>query len=339
MATLKEIAEKAGVSVATVSRVLNYDTTLSVSDETRKRIFEIAQELNYKTPRERNQMNAKDRLRFGVVNWYSESQELDDPYYMAVRLGVEKECFRRQIELVKLFKKDGSYESEWLTGLDGMIAVGKFGKKEIDLFASVTDHIVFVDYSPDEDRFDSVVVDFRKATVRVLQYLIDLGHKHIGYIGGREYVDDGHLIQDERERTFYEYLYLRGMFIPEYVFTGRFIAEDGYMLMKQALQLPNRPTAFFIASDSMAIGALRALHEAGVDVPNEITVVGFNDLPTSKFVQPPLSTVQVYTEFMGETAVELLVEQIQTKRDIPKKIVVPTKLVVRESSCAHTVKK
>ncbi|MCL6617714.1 MAG: LacI family DNA-binding transcriptional regulator, partial [Anoxybacillus ayderensis] len=157
MATLKEIAEKSGVSVATVSRVLNYDTTLSVSDETRKRIFEIAQELNYKTPRERNQMNAKDRLRFGVVNWYSESQELDDPYYMAVRLGVEKECFRRQIELVKLFKKDGSYESEWLTGLDGMIAVGKFGRKEIDLFASVTDHIVFVDYSPDEDRFDSVV--------------------------------------------------------------------------------------------------------------------------------------------------------------------------------------
>lgn len=244
MATLKEIAEKAGVSVATVSRVLNYDMTLSVSDETRKRIFEIAQELNYKTPRERNQMSAKERLRFGVVNWYSESQELDDPYYMAIRLGVEKECFHRQIELVKLFKKDGSYESEWLTGLDGIIAVGKFGKQNIDLFMSVTKHIVFVDYSPDEDRFDSVVVDFRKATVRVLQYLMDLGHKHIGYIGGREYVGDGQLVQDERERTFYEYLYLRGMFIPEYVFTGRFIAEDGYMLMKQALQLPNRPTAF-----------------------------------------------------------------------------------------------
>lgn len=193
MATLKEIAEKAGVSVATVSRVLNYDMTLSVSDETRKRIFEIAQELNYKTPRERSQMSAKERLRFGVVNWYSESQELDDPYYMAIRLGVEKECFRRQIELVKLFKKDGSYESEWLTDLDGIIAVGKFGKQNIDLFMSVTKHIVFVDYSPDEDRFDSVVVDFRKATARVLQYLMDLGHKHIGYIGGREYVDDGQL--------------------------------------------------------------------------------------------------------------------------------------------------
>lgn len=70
----------------------------------------------------------------------------------------------------------------------------------------------------------------------------------------------------------------------------------------------------------MAIGALRALHEAGMDVPNEVAIVGFNDLPTSKFVQPPLSTVQVYTEFMGETAVELLVEQIQTKREIPKKL-------------------
>jgi LacI family transcriptional regulator len=332
MATLKDIAERAGVSVATVSRVLNYDSTLSVSDETRKRIFEIAQELNYKKLKERHLTPSKERLRIGLVYWYSEKQELDDPYYMAIRLGVEKECFHRQIELVKLFKQNGTYESEWLTQLDGIIAVGKFGPKDISVFTACTENIVFVDCSPDEHRFDSVVVDFRKATMEVLDHLIALGHTDIGYIGGREYVDGEQLLKEERETTFYEYLYLKNLYHPEYMFIGHFTAEDGYKLMKRALNAKKRPTAFFIASDSMAIGALRALHEAEIQVPDEIAIVGFNDIPTAKFVQPPLTTVKVYTEFMGETAVELLVERLTANRNICKKIIIPTELVIRESS-------
>ncbi|ANB60749.1 LacI family DNA-binding transcriptional regulator [Anoxybacteroides amylolyticum] len=331
MATLKEIAEKVGVSVATVSRVLNYDPTLSVSDETRKKIFEVAQELNYKTLRERNQHTTKERLRFGLVHWYSELQELGDPYYMAIRLGVEKECFDRQIELVKLFKQGDSYQSEWLTGLDGIIAVGKFGPKDMEVFTASTEHIVFVDCSPDEMRFDSVVIDFRQSMIRVLDYLLSLGHETIGYIGGREYVDGETLIRDERETTFYEYLYVKGLYEPNYVWTGRFIAEEGYRLMKEALT-KDYPTAFFVASDSMAIGALRALHEAGIRVPEDVSLVGFNDIPTAEFVQPPLTTVKVYTEFMGETAVELLVERLTTKRHLSKKVVIPTQFIVRESS-------
>ncbi|GGJ60866.1 LacI family transcriptional regulator [Anoxybacillus voinovskiensis] len=331
MATLKEIAEKVGVSVATVSRVLNYDPTLSVSDETRKKIFEVAQQLNYKTLRERNQHTTKERLRFGLVHWYSELQELGDPYYMAIRLGVEKECFDRQIELVKLFKQGDSYQSEWLTGLDGIIAVGKFGPKDMEVFTASTEQIVFVDCSPDETRFDSVVIDFRQSMIRVLDYLLSLGHEKIGYIGGKEYVDGETLIRDERETTFYEYLYVKGLYEPNYVWTGRFTAEDGYRLMKEALA-KDYPTAFFVASDSMAIGALRALHEAGVRVPEDVSLVGFNDIPTAEFVQPPLTTVKVYTEFMGETAVELLAERLATKRHLSKKVVIPTQLIVRESS-------
>uniref|UniRef100_A0A7U3YF48 Transcriptional regulator, LacI family n=1 Tax=Geobacillus sp. (strain Y4.1MC1) TaxID=581103 RepID=A0A7U3YF48_GEOS0 len=331
MATLKEIAEKVGVSVATVSRVLNYDTTLSVSDETRKRIFEVAQQLNYKTLRERSQQ-AKERFRFGLIHWYSERQELDDPYYMAIRLGVEKECFERQIELVKLFKQNGSYPEERMEHLDGIIAVGKFGPKDVSAFVARTEHIVFVDCSPDEQKFDSVVIDLRKSTIMVLDHLLQLGHQKIGYIGGREYVDGQTPLHDEREATFYEYLYLKGIYDSRYVWTGSFTAEDGYRLMKQAISAKDLPTAFFIASDSMAIGALRALHEAQIPVPNHVSIVGFNDLPTAKFIHPPLTTVKVYTEFMGETAVELLVERLTTKRTICKKVVVPTKLVVRESS-------
>ncbi|KON83608.1 LacI family transcriptional regulator [Rossellomorea marisflavi] len=332
MATLKDIAKKAGVSLATVSRVLNYDETLSVADETKKRVFQIAQDMNYKTLRNRKDpQQMKERMLFGLVYWYSEQQEMADPYYMAIRSGVERECQERNIDLIKLFKSGDDLDPSRLEGLDGIIAVGKYSQEEIDLFEGAARHLVLVDYSPSDD-YDCVVVDFRKAMNEVLDYLSSLGHEDIGYIGGQEFVTKDQPIRDERECSFYQYQALRGMYHPEFTWTkGNFTSEDGYRLMKEALQGERLPTAFFIASDSMAIGAIRALHEAGYQVPEQVSIVGFNDIATSKFLQPSLTTVKVYTEFMGESAVELLLDQIQSKRELAKKVVVPNHLVKRES--------
>lgn len=332
MATIKDIAERAGVSIATVSRVLNYDQSMSVGDETKKRIFEIAEELNYKTIKERVNKQKSQLMKFGLVHWYSEQQEIADPYYMAIRLGVEQQCFHQNIELVKLFKQGDSYQSDRLDGLDGIIAVGKFSETDITVFNNACKNVVFVDSSPDVHKFDSVVIDFQTSMIEVLDYLTSLGHKQIGYIGGVESVEEGKVIKDIRELTFYEYLQSKGIYHSEFIFTGKFTTEDGYRLMKQSISNGNKPSAYFIASDSMAIGALRALHESGISVPNDISIVGFNDIATSKFLQPSLTTVKVYTEFMGETAVDLLVERIETNRKISKKIVLPAKLLPRESS-------
>ncbi|WP_246943825.1 LacI family DNA-binding transcriptional regulator [Bacillus pinisoli] len=334
MATLKDIASKAGVSVATVSRVLNYDETLSVSDETRKKILEIAQLLNYKTLRARNGVQQKETLRFGLIHWYSEVQELEDPYYLGIRTGVERECFQRKIELVKLFKQSNSLQIDWLKELDGIIAIGKFSTEDIATFTSCTENIVFVDSSPDELNYDSVVVDLRKSMIEVIEHLLSQGHKEIGYIGGVEYVGENQQLRDERDVTFYEYLKLRDLYNKDFVFSGRFLAEDGYALMKEAITKGKLPTAFIIGSDSMAIGGLRALHEASIKIPEDISVISFNDIATSKFVQPPLSTVKIYTEFMGETSVDLLVDRAETNRSLPKKVVIPSHLVIRESSQA-----
>ncbi len=333
MATIRDIAEQAGVSISTVSRVLNHDDTLSVADETKKRVFEVAQSLNYKTLRERNSLQSppKEKMRIGLIHWYSEVQELGDPYYMAIRLGIEQECFQRQLELVKLFKQGSDFQPEWLEGLDGIIALGKFGEEEIDIIHEGTDNIVFVDYSPKRQEHDSVVSDFRTSTLEVLEFLLEAGHSRIGYIGGVEYLDGKEKIKDEREQTFFEFMSMRNLYNPTYLHTGRFTAEDGYSLMKEALAHMDRPTAYIVGSDSMAVGCLRALHENGVQVPEEISIVSFNDIPTSAFLHPPLTTVKVHTEFMGETAVELLLERMNTKRAISKKVVIPTKLMVRDS--------
>ncbi|WP_338553062.1 LacI family DNA-binding transcriptional regulator [Paenibacillus sp. KS-LC4] len=331
MATIKDIAQLANVSIATVSRVLNYDPSLSVGDDTRKRVFEIAQELNYKTLRERNGAAAKEITRIGIVNWYSDQEEMLDPYYMAVRLGVERECFQRQMKVVKLFRQERSYYSEWVGELDGMIAIGRFEKEDLDMFPASMDKIVFVDSSPDDQRFDSVIIDLRKSVTEVLDYLVDMGHQRIGYIGGHNMVNNKR-VRDEREVTLRDYLIAKNLFHPQYIFTGEnLFSEDGYVQMSRAIESGELPSAFFIENDSMAVGALRALHEAGIDVPGTVSLVGFNDIPISEFVQPPLTTVKVHMEYMGETAVELLAERLTTKRSIPKKVVIPTTLTIRNS--------
>lgn len=333
MATIKDIAQKAKVSIATVSRVLNYDPGISVADETRKRIFEIAQELNYKTLRQRNGHAVKERYRVGLVNWYSEQEEMLDPYYMAIRLGVERECFQRQMDLVKLFTRGDSDGRDWSgESLDGIIAIGRFEKDDLSRFPEGFENIVFVDSSPDDNRFDSVVIDLRKSVSEVLDYLTGLGHTAIGYIGGHNVVNNKR-VQDERELVFMERLTARGLYDEAYVFTGENLySEDGYKLMKTAISGEKLPTAFFIENDSMAVGALRALHEAKLRVPHDISIVGYNDIAISAFLQPPLTTVKVHMEHMGETAVELLADRLAAKREIAKKIVLPTRLQERESS-------
>lgn len=333
MATIKDIANIAGVSSATVSRVLNYDTSLSVADDTKKRIFEVAEELDYKTRKERNKNKKYNkRGKIGIIHWYSQTQELEDPYYLSIRMGIEKECFNKQIEIITIFKGDNKQTKNQLNNLDGVISIGKFSKAEVDEFSNYSKNIVFVDFSPNERLYDSIVINFRKAVLELLEYLLNLGHKKIGYIGGREYIGENReLIEDEREITYFEFMKNRKIYDENYVYLGRFTAEDGYSLMKKAIEDGNLPTAFFIASDSMAIGAIKALHEANINVPNDVSIIGFDDIPTSKYIAPPLSTVKIYTEFMGVTAVGLINERINENREISKKVVIPTELIIRES--------
>ncbi|MNZ90741.1 Ribose operon repressor [compost metagenome] len=140
-------------------------------------------------------------------------------------------------------------------------------------------------------------------------------------------------VQDERELVFTERLTALGLYAPKYVFTGdNLYSEDGYKLMKEAISGGQLPTAFFIENDSMAVGALRALHEAKLRVPYDMTIVGCNDIAISAFLQPPLTTVKVHMEHMGEIAVELLSDRLNGRSGIPKKIVLPTCIQERESS-------
>lgn len=324
MATIKDIAEKAGVSIATVSRVLNFDETLKVADKTKMRIFEVAEEFDYIPVRERK---GKKGQKIGIINWYNSEKELGDPYYLYIRLAAERRCQELGLDIVRIDLND---DLESLRKLDGVVAIGKYEKTDIDRISALNEDLVFVDYSTD-DRFDAVVIDFKDAMEKILGYVYAMGHRKIGYIGGKEFFKDSSEVVDYRYLYFKEFMLLREIFDDSACLFGEFSHKSGYRLMKEALEKPDRPTAFFMGNDSMALGAYKAISEVGLKIPDDISIVGFNDLPSAKYMVPSLTTIRVYSDYLGHAVVDLLNESILSSREYRKKVVIPVSLRIRES--------
>lgn len=333
MAKIKDIAKEAGVSIATVSRVLNLDETLNVSEETRKRVMEVAEELNYITIKQRK--NRVKNYNIGILYWYTELQELNDPYFLSIRMAVEKKCNEEKVKFKPIdFQKIINEGTKEYKDLDGILAIGIFEEREIALIEKISKNIIFVDSSPEEWKYDSVVVDFKYGVKKVLDYLLFLGHTKIGYLGGESIPhnsNDSHRKVNYREKTFKEYMEALNLYKKEWVLKGRFLPEDGYELMKEILSLEEVPTSVFIASDPMAIGAYKAIAEAGLRIPDDISIVGFDDICTAKFLTPSLTTIKVYTDYMANIAVETLLERMKSERNMSKKIVLPVQLIIRDS--------
>lgn len=337
MATLKEIANYVGCSVATVSRVLNHDSSISVSDETKIKIFDAAEELEYKTLKERkitSKFNV-NKLRVGVVEMYNHREQLQDPYYLLLRSVVEKECFDNEIEVVNIYKSENEYKFIGDEKLDGVIAIGKFTKKEIKMISEICDSIVFLDSSPDEQNFDSVIVNFKLGTNKALDYLLELGHEDIGYVGSYKTLDDvKEKNMDNRLKNYIEYMKNKNLYKEENVLdTKEMTAMAGYEATKDFIKACKKmPTAFFVGTDTIATGVLKALYENNIKVPEDVSIIGFNDLIASQYTVPPLSTVRVHIEHLAGASVDLILEKINKNRTYCKKVIIPSELVIREST-------
>nr|WP_276540445.1 substrate-binding domain-containing protein [Salipaludibacillus agaradhaerens] len=336
--TIKDIAKHADVSIATVSRVLNNDKNLSVAQETRERIMSIASELNYTPVRQRQQKKNKktpvNEVEIGIVMWCSEEYEWEDTYFLSIRRGIENECNKRGISVNKIVHL-GNASNMQIGNIDGLIVVGETDEEtEVKMREKINKNMVFVNDSPDSEIFDSVVLDYEQATQKALAHLLALGHTEIGFIGGNgnKNATDKKQKEDPRKIYYQKILKEKNLFNPDYIYeVCDYFMSNGYEAMKKALKHQKLPTAFFIASDAMAIGAIRALHEVDIQVPGDISLVSFNDIDMAGFVQPSLTTIKIYTEEMGKMAVKLLLDRL-AGREVPMKVVVPSKLVIRESS-------
>ena len=334
MVTIKDIAEKAGVSQSTVSRVLNLDETLSVSEDTRNRIFRIAEDLHYqKKSRKTIPQAGLDSHKIVIFEWYTREEELDDLYYYAIRIGLERQAQELGYEIIRIFSKD-----DWslMQEADGIIALGKFSPKTIQDLESYGKPLIFVDSNTLYLGHSCVTTDLEDSVIMVLDHFLEKGHEEIGLLVGQEQTADAiPLLMDPRQRTFQQYLTAKGFYEERFVAVGEFSTESGYQLMEQLIQgLGNElPTAFFMASDALAVGALRALQEHHIAVPDHVSLISFNDTSIAKYVYPALSTVTVYTEEMGKQAIQMLWQTFQgTQPSVPYMVKLATKLTIRDSS-------
>ncbi len=325
MATLKEIAEAAQVSVATVSRVLNDDPTLSVKAQTRQKILETAERLEYKIPSSRRQSGIP-RLTFAALYTYRQDLEINDPYYLAMRYGIETQCEKLGISLVSCYEFHGE---KAIPAADGFLVIGKPQPAAQRALEQQDLPLVYVDGIIDDPQFDCVNVDLPKISQSVIDYFIDQGYARIGFIGGR----DDPSFPDQRELAFVEYGRIKKVVHKKDIFYGDFSSLSGYQCaMTMLASGEDYPPALFVATDSIAIGVLRALHEHQIKVPSQMALISVNDIPTARFVFPPLSTVRIHSETMGAQAVNLLMERIRDGRTIPLSIFVPSSLQLRDTT-------
>ncbi len=332
MVTLKEIAKAVGVSTATVSRVLNFDQTLSVTEKTRQAIIETAEAMKYETPRARNRTYQQGLSKVALVHYLRPEQELVDPYYVGLRLGIESRCQALKIETIKVYHTDRLPEASLLRAASGIIAIGRHDEAEIAWLKRHNRNLVFADFTPPTDEVDSVESDLMLATRKLLQSLTLAGYRRIAFAGWVDVYDGVAPTQPERRcRAYMQWAKQAGTFDERLCLTGSKTEESGYELTRRILALPDRPDALVTANDNMAVGAYRAIIEMGLRIPDDIAVASFNDISVAQFMNPPLTTVHLPAEEIGEGAVELLLERIGG-RELPKRVTLATSLRWRAST-------
>lgn len=334
--TLKDIAEKADVSITTVSRVLNSKKSkIPVSNSTKDKIFKIADELNYRPNISARELSTKKSYNIGLVLDYV------DPYFSEMINSIEEFSRYKQYNLIFSLAKKKSFEEIITTMLnrssvEGFLIAGtkKIIKKN-NIFEKLKNlKIPIVLLSHYYNNIPSVNIDDFKGGVLAAKHLLDLGHKDVAIITGPDYQTR----EDSKKRFLGYKSVLKDNSIklwPEFILQGNNSYESGYLSMKKILKLNHRPSAVFICEDKMALGALKATDEFNIKVPDEISIIGFDNIIQTRYSIPNLTTISQPKLKMGEEAIKLLIDLIENNEsDIIKQKSFKPELLVR-NSCSN----
>lgn len=303
MATVKEIAEIVGVSSAAVSRVLNYDEGISVSQETREAIFATAERIGYKKkiiyPKIEN---------VGFLFWISPGEELEDIYYQAIYSELLSQAKNVNIHLSVITKEEGIEAIP--SNLTAFVAVGWMNRKELDQLYKKCKNGVFIDTSPNEKLFDAVRPNLDSFVTQMVDYFIEKGHKKIGFVGGTDKNVDTELpSMDIREWSFRQSAAYYGCLCEDDIYiTKQYTVAEGYRTGKELASRKDKdmPTALCVANDTLAVGVLQALNEEGVQIPERVAIFSINDVNVAQYVSPPLTTFHIDIPTICESALDLL---------------------------------
>ena len=335
MSTIRDVAAYAGVSIATVSRVMNNDTTYKITEETRDRVWKAIVELNYKAAASRRRSrSAETRASVKKIGCVIKLRggKYSDPYYLSLLSGMENYLLSHHAEVAFVRTWNELENSEILLRifsepLDGLILMSHVGEAIFQYALTKVPHIVGIDTGYRE--IDNIEYDHTQAAELAVSHLIHLGYREIGYIGGPE--GEVTMQQCRRFHAYRNTLLDSGLKVcDQWVLDCDWNDARCARLLRE-LGSDHLPQAFFASSDLMAIAALRALSEMGVAVPERVGVIGLTNLEMSRYSNPPLTTVDLPTEEMGAAAAKILLQRIDGDDSLPRRILFPTKLVSRAS--------
>jgi LacI family transcriptional regulator, repressor for deo operon, udp, cdd, tsx, nupC, and nupG len=327
-ATIRDVASELGMSVATVSRALSQPELLR--PETRERVLSVVAKLGY-----RPNVLARS-LRRGQTHAIVLVVPKLSPFFLEIYAGAEEAAQTAGLAVL-LGNSDGkpereeAYFDQVMSGrADGIILLtGALPPAYAEGKRALPPMVTVLERLPDYDA-PVVRIDHRTASAEVTKHLIDLGHRRIAHIAGSKAA----LSSEHRLAGYKGALSAAGIpFAEELVVQGSFSMQSGADAMEKLLALEEPPTAVFAGNDEMAFGAVKAARTHGLSVPEDLSMVGFDDQTTAAFYNPPLTTIHTPCREIGRQATQELIEQI-AGREVTREVVLPTKLVVRESTAA-----
>jgi LacI family transcriptional regulator len=327
--TIRDVSRLAGVSTATVSRVLSdYD---SVSAETRELVFSAVKTLNYQINRAASNLRKRSTSKIGLV-----ITDIQNPFFGSVTRGIEKITTGADYTLL-LGNSDENPEQEskliaqlLAEDVAGIILVPTSADCAIydDLRQSNTPFVIIDRIINNCQDVDFIKVDGYSGSESAVNYFVGLGHKHIAFIGGLSHLS----VMQERLKGYRDAMSKSGLPISEcFVREGNNRQSGGYEAMKALLSEDKMPTAVLIANNLMTLGGLQAIHERNIRIPEQISLIGFDDMDWAPSLDPPLSVVAQPAFEMGEMAATVLMKRIKQPDLPPQQIILKTKLIIRAS--------
>jgi LacI family transcriptional regulator len=333
-ATSTDVAKLAGVSRATVSYVLNRKSggNIRISESTRHKVWDAARQLNY------HPVAAAQMLRTNRSNMLAVMvPRIENPFYPHFARAVQDAAERAGYDvIIYSTQNDRDREQKFLNtiisrGIDGLVTqTYHLSTEDLETLYSVGISVVIHCEEPTHPYMDNIVLDEARAVEELVTYLIEQGHRRIATIAGPEGTWTGRV-----RRAGYEAA-LRKHDIPvcdELIVVSRYRRGSGASAMDHLLAMDNPPTAVFAGNDFLAIGALLHAVDAGLHVPDDIAIAGFDDIPDATLVRPQLTTVRKDVETLGAVAVQLLLERLDAEETLPaRRHVLPYELLIRDSA-------
>ena len=334
MPTIHDVARRAGVSISTVSHVIN--ETRHVNSATRERVLAAMVELNYQPNRLARSLRNRRTHTLGVLLPNSAN-----PFFAQVLLGIEAACFDHGYNFIlgnanELAERELAYLDVLLSKqVDGILLVSTGAYEEALSFLSTRGApVVMVDRSPGPaycETIDTVFTDNHGGGRLATEYLLGLGHRRIACISGPSLLTSS----AGRVDGYREALAAAGAAVDEtLIVPGDFQHESGYQACRALMALPQPPSAIFVCNDLMAVGALCAIHEAGLRVPEDVSVIGFDNIALSSYSVPRLTTIAQPTEQLGRTAVDLMLGRLAEREAPAHNERLPVWLIERDSCAA-----